>query len=99
MEVLALFNKTENGMIVGGRMTEGSAVKSAKVRIARGGELVGDGTVAGLRVGKEAVPDLRQGDEAGVQYVGKTKVEVGDTLEFYREDHQERALVVEGANA
>ncbi len=99
MEVLAVFNKTENGMIVGGRMTEGSAVKSAKVRIARGGELVGDGTVAGLRVGKEAVPDLRKGDEAGVQYVGKTKVEVGDTLEFYREDHQERALVVEGANA
>ena len=99
MEVLAVFNKTDNGMIVGGRMTVGSAEKESKLRVFRNNELIGDGTVAALRIGKEVVSDLRKGDEGGVQYVGKTKIEIGDTLEFYREDAHERKLVVEGANA
>ena len=34
------------------------------------------------------------GQECGVGFVGKTKVEVGDTIEVYQEELQARTLVV-----
>lgn len=99
MSVLAVFTKTQNGWIVGGRMDSGEAERDTKVRVYREGELIGDGVVNELRVGKEVVRQLVEGNEGGVSYVGKTDIIVGDTLEFYKEDYQDRILIVEGANA
>ncbi len=99
MEVLAVFSKTEKGMIVGGKMTEGEVKTNGKVRVWREEQLIGEGDITEIRVGKEVVPDLLKGTEGGIQYVGKTKIEVGDILEFYVEERKTRKLVIEGANA
>lgn len=69
------------------------------MRIWRDEELIGDGEIKEVRIGKEVVADAVKNQEAGIQYVGKTKVEVGDILEIYRELHKGRKLIVEGANA
>ena len=99
LEVLAVFKKTEKGMVVGGKITNGKAMPDMKVRIWREEELIGDGDVTEIRSGKEILTEMVKGQEAGLSYVGKTKIEVGDILEFYALEHKGRKLVVEGANA
>jgi translation initiation factor IF-2 len=94
-EVLALFKKLENGQVVGARVVEGKMESPAKVRIWRGEELIGEGTVKEIRSGKEVVREVRKGEEAGVSYTGKTKIEVGDSLEFFKEEVRQETLVVE----
>jgi len=99
MEVLAVFNKIEKGWIVGGKVTEGVVETGCKVRVWREEQLIGEGGIKEIRVGKSVVKDLRKGSEGGVQYVGKTKIEEGDILEFYKEESKARKLIVDGANS
>lgn len=99
MEVLAVFMKTDKGLVVGGKMTDGEVKTGGKIRVYRDDQLIGEGEATELRVGKEVVPDLRKGTEAGVLYAGKTKIEEGDVLEFYIEERTAKKLIVEGANA
>ena len=99
MDVLAVFSKIEKGLIVGGKVAKGSVEKGNKVRVVRDGELIGEGLIDEVRIGKEVVADIRKGDEAGLKYIGKTAIEVGDVLEVYKEESKARKLVVEGANA
>jgi len=99
LEVLAVFSKLDDGWVVGGKVTKGIVANDSKVRIWRGGELIGEGDIADLRFGKESVKDIEKGSECGLQYVGKTEIEVGDELEFYAEEMVAKKLVVEGANA
>ncbi len=98
-EVLAFFKELDNGSIVGGKVKSGMIAPQSNVRIWREEELIGDGKIDEVRVGKEVVVDVMKGHEAGIQYKGKTKIEVGDVLEFYREVRKGRKLIVEGANA
>ncbi len=98
MEILAVFSKLENGLIVGGKVTEGRIERDAKVRVWRDGELIGEGDIPEVRVGKESVKDVEKGTEAGLQYIGKTEVEVGDILEAYVEERVAKKLVVEGVD-
>lgn len=99
MEVLAFFKKLPDGFIAGGRVTKGKVSAGTSMRIWRQEELIGDGGIKEVRIGKEVVTDAVKNQEAGLFYVGKTKVEVGDILEIYREIHKGRKLIVEGANA
>ncbi len=98
MEILAVFSKLDNGLIVGGKVTEGRIERDAKVRVWRDGELIGEGDIPEVRVGKESVKDVEKGTEAGLQYIGKTEVEVGDILEAYVEERVAKKLVVEGVD-
>ncbi len=99
LEVLAVFKKSDTGMVVGGKIVDGKAMPDMKVRIWREEELIGDGDVKEIRSGKEVLTEMVKGQEAGISYVGKTKIEVGDILEFYVLEHKGRKLVVEGANS
>ncbi|MBT6253811.1 translation initiation factor IF-2 [Candidatus Uhrbacteria bacterium] len=99
LEVLAIFSKLDNGMVVGGKVTEGRIEVNSKLRVWRAEELIGEGDLADLRVGKESIKDVEKGTECGIQYVGKTKIEEGDILEAYVEEKVAKKLVIEGANA
>ena len=99
MEVLAFFKKLPDGFIAGGRIAKGKVTAGTSMRIWRHDELIGDGDIKEVRIGKEVVTDAVKNQEAGIQYTGKTKVEVGDILEIYRELHKGRKLIVEGANS
>jgi translation initiation factor IF-2 len=99
MEILAVFSKLDNGLIVGGKVTEGRFERESKVRVWRDGELIGEGDIPEVRVGKESVKDIEAGTEGGLQYIGKTQIEVGDILEAYVEERIAKKLIVEGANS
>lgn len=95
-EVLALFKKTEKGQIVGCKVRKGKLLPGATVRILRDGQVVGEGRLEALQSGKTSVSDVLAGQECGLSFTGKAKMEVGDTLEAYKEELQARTLAVEG---
>ncbi len=96
-EVFALFKKTDKGQIVGCKVRKGTLKPGATIRVLRGGQVIGEGRLEALQSGKSSVSDVLAGQECGLSFLGKTKMEVGDTLEVYKEELQARTLAVEGA--
>ena len=96
LEVLATFKKLANGFIVGGKVVEGKVVPGVNMRIFRAQSIIGEGEVLGVKIGVEEVREARKGAECGVSYKGKVKAEVGDRIEFYREEFKGRKLQIEG---
>ncbi len=96
-EVLAIFKKIEKGMIIGAKVKKGKFIPGATLRVLRGEQVVGEGKIEALQSGKTSIKDVLAGQDCGLSFQGKTKIEVGDTLEAYHEELQARTLVVEGA--
>jgi translation initiation factor IF-2 len=94
LKVLAIFRTGKNMMIVGGRVESGKLVKDAKVRVKRGKEIIGLGKIGALQSGKQSMNELPEGNEGGVQYDGKVKIEEGDVLQAYKEEKKEKKLVL-----
>ncbi|MDP2631513.1 MAG: translation initiation factor IF-2 [Candidatus Uhrbacteria bacterium] len=86
LKVLAIFQKTANGLIVGGQVTKGRIEKSSTARVMRDGQIIAEGTIDSLQCGKTDVRLAEQGEECGINFICKIKVEVGDVLEVYREE-------------
>lgn len=95
LRVAAIFRTAKGSMIVGGRVESGKLKKDARVRVKRGGEMIGQGKIAQLQSGKQTVNELPEGNEGGMQFDGKIKLEVGDVLEAYKEEEKEKKLVLE----
>lgn len=98
MEILANFRKAEGGWIVGGKVLDGKFVPKAKLRVSRGGEYIGEGEIVVLQSGRSETKEVRAGQECGLQYKGKTKLEIGDMIEAYTEERVVRDLVIEGVS-
>lgn len=98
VEVLAIFKKTDNGWIIGGKVIEGKAVKDAKLRIMRGEEVIGEADMLKLQANKQDVADVLKGQQCGIQYKGRTKVDIEDVLEVYTEEQKKRKLEIEGVS-
>jgi translation initiation factor IF-2 len=81
-------------MIVGGRVEGGKLFKDAKARIKRDGQIIGLGKISALQSGKQSVNELPEGNEGGVQYDGKVKIEEGDIIQAYKEEKKEKKLVL-----
>ena len=94
--VMANFRKTENGWIVGGRVKTGIIMTGANMRVLRKDELIGEGRIEKLQVGKTEVKEVSAGQECGMRYKGRIKVEEGDILEIYKEEDKGQKLEIEG---
>jgi len=86
LEVLKIFRKEGNNMIVGGRVVDGFIAPSEIVIIVRAGEALASGKVNRIEAGKQLADKVIAGKECGLNYQGKTAIEEGDTLEFYKEE-------------
>ncbi|MBI5729146.1 MAG: translation initiation factor IF-2 [Candidatus Magasanikbacteria bacterium] len=93
-KVVALFRTEKKVMIVGGRVEQGKLLKDARLRVKRGGEIVGIGKIAQLQSGKASVNEVPEGNECGLQFEGKVKLEEGDVLEAFKEESKEKKLVL-----
>lgn len=98
LEILANFRKSDKGWIVGGRVLDGKLVSGLKLRVKRGEEYIGEGVIGELQLGRQVVKDAKAGQECGLQYQGKTKLEVGDILEAYSQEKKTRKLVIKGVS-
>lgn len=88
MQVLAVFKTTKNGMIVGGKVTEGKITAKAKIKILKNGEVESLAQLVSLQSAKQAMTEVVAGNEAGIEYQGDPIVAVGDTLEFFEEIYE-----------
>lgn len=93
LEVLAIFRTESGATVAGGRVLDGKLLPNAKLRIARGGEYVGEGAVTEIQSGKQTAKEARSGQECGIRVQSKTKLEVGDKLEAYLEETRIRSII------
>ncbi len=92
-KILAIFRTDKGAMTTGGRIEEGKVVKDARARVKRAGEVLGEGKIVSCYTGKQEVKEVPSGTECGLRFEGKTKIEVGDILEFYTVTSKARKIV------
>jgi translation initiation factor IF-2 len=91
-EVLAIFRKMPNQMIIGAKVLEGEIIKGTKIRVWRQNQLMGEGNLAQLQINKQDVDKARAGNECGIRFEGRVVLEVGDILEVYQEEKIEKKI-------
>jgi translation initiation factor IF-2 len=82
-QVLAVFSASKFGKVAGCRVTDGELRRNAKVRLFRGTDLVYEGDMGSLRIGKEDVREVKQGYECGVGFKSFNDIQVGDQIVCY----------------
>lgn len=91
--VLAIFKQEPKHQIVGVKITGGMVQTGMKAHILRKKESLGETMVETVRSGKETIREAVEGTECGLGLAGEVLVEVGDTIEFYREEEQRRSVI------
>lgn len=92
LKVLAIFKNGKTDMIVGGRVIEGEAINKSLVEIKRDKEIIGKGEISNLQQNKKPAKKVKSGNECGITFEGKTKIEEGDILIFYKEEEKRKKL-------
>lgn len=82
-EVRDTFRITKVGVIAGSYVTEGKVVRGSKVRVFRGDEMLGEGTISSLKRFERDASEVSAGLECGVNIEGFNKVEKGDIIHSY----------------
>jgi translation initiation factor IF-2 len=91
-QVRQIFVISKLGPICGSYVQEGKIVRNAKVRVRRGDEIVGQGTVGSLKRFKDDVREVLAGLECGIGVDGVNGVQPGDLLEVYTSEEVARTL-------
>jgi translation initiation factor IF-2 len=91
-KVLAIFRQEPKSQIIGARITEGLVREKIRAALIRGTEVIAEGNIDGLRVGKETVKESAGGSECGLMVSGFPPLEVGDQLEFFEAKTKARIL-------
>ena len=86
IKILKVFRKENGKQVVGGRVTEGKAVKGARFNLIRIREQAGSGTIAGLQRERTPVEEVVQGFECGIMTEGRGQIEDGDELLMWQEE-------------
>ena len=90
-QVRQIFNISKLGPVCGSYVEEGRVVRAAKVRVRRGAEIAGEGTVTSLKRFKDEVREVATGQECGIG-VSVGGVLAGDVLEFFTTEEVARTL-------
>jgi translation initiation factor IF-2 len=85
-EVRAVFRIPRKGAVAGVQVTDGKALRNAKVRVVRGSEVLHDGKVSSLKRFTEDVQEVNTGFECGIGVDGFNDFVEGDVLEMYRRE-------------
>jgi len=88
LKVLAIFKTKKDGMVIGGKVIEGKAVKESKIKVWHNDEIEAIGEIENLQAAKENVSEVVEGNEAGIEFKGDPLIQEGDILEFFEESHE-----------
>lgn len=94
-ETVAIFRTEHGRMVVGGKALDGKLVAGENARVWRGEMPLGDGIIETVQSGKQTTKEVHGGQECGLAFKGKVKIQVGDRLEVYHEEVKERKVVVQ----
>ncbi|MBI5077403.1 translation initiation factor IF-2 [Candidatus Falkowbacteria bacterium] len=92
LKVLAVFKKTGDSEVVGGKITDGRIEANALAAVLRNDEFVTSGKISELQINKIKVKDAVKGSECGIKFNGQPLIEVGDIVDVYRENEIYRGL-------
>jgi len=98
-EAVAIFRTEPGRMVVGGKVKDGKLLSGEKARVWRKDaagqeEPIGLGTIDSLQAGKSSVKDVHAGQECGISFKGKVKIQPGDRIEVFHEEVKERKIVI-----
>ena len=85
-EVRAVFTAGKTEKVAGSYITEGKVTRNSSVRVMRGKLKVFQGTISSLRRFKDDVREVTTGFECGIGVDGFNEFQVGDILEFFRNE-------------
>jgi len=85
-EVIAIFESAKKVKIAGVMVREGKVRRDSMVRVIRQGEVIRESRVHSLRRFKEDVKEVATGMECGVKIEHFSDFQVGDILQFYRQE-------------
>ncbi len=97
LKILALFGIQGKSQIVGGKITQGKAVRGAMVEVTRNSNIVSSGKLVQLQQKKADVAEVAEGLECGLRYDGPIDIPMalireGDVLEIYSEEKIKRSI-------
>ena len=91
-QVRQIFVISKLGPIAGSYVSEGKIVRAAKVRVRRGDEVIGQGTVTSLKRFKDDVREVLNGQECGIGVEAVPGIQAGDVLEVFSTEEVARTL-------
>ena len=91
-QVRQIFVISKLGPICGSYVSEGKIVRAARVRVRRGEEVFGQGTVGSLKRFKDEVREVLAGLECGIGVDSVNGIQPGDILEVYTSEEVARTL-------
>lgn len=93
LEILGVFKTTKSFVVCGGEVKEGKIEPKQLLRVIRGGETVGEGTLNSVQKGPNEVKEAVQGEQCGLNVaIQGAKIEIGDTIEFFTREERARTL-------
>jgi translation initiation factor IF-2 len=91
--VQQIFWTKKKEMIIGCKVINGKITKDSLVKIHRGEEILAEEQkLVSLQRGENSVNEVKEGEECGIKYDGKVKLEEGDIFEAYRRVEKHRKL-------
>lgn len=94
LKVLGVFKTTKTAVICGGEVIEGKLINNLELRIVRGKEVIGKGTITNLQKDKQEAKEVVVGEQCGMSVATTTPIEVDDVLEFYTSEERARTFEV-----
>jgi translation initiation factor IF-2 len=91
-EIKGVFKITKTNVVTGGTVTMGRIEPKMKLRIKRGSEVVGEGTLTSLQKDKQDAKEAFEGETCGLNVATNMAIELGDELEFYTVETKARSL-------
>jgi len=84
LKVLAVFSKTKERSVIGGRVTEGELLKGSRVKIMRRDNEIGEGKVINLERGKSKADKVEIDEECGLLVESRMEIATGDVLNAFK---------------
>jgi translation initiation factor IF-2 len=91
-KVLQVFFTGKAEMVVGCKITDGKAQSDTVARVKREGEIIGEGKIVGLKLVNEDVKEIEKGNDCGIRFKGKMKLQEDDILEIYKKELRHKTL-------
>ncbi len=94
LKVQGVFKSTRNSLICGGQLTSGKLTLPAQAKITRDGTEITVAKITSLKKGESEASEIVKGELCGIGLATKAKInlQVGDAIEFYRQESKPRKL-------
>ncbi|QFU10231.1 Translation initiation factor IF-2 [Rhodobacteraceae bacterium THAF1] len=91
-EIKEVFKVSKVGNVAGCLITEGTAKRSAGVRLLRENVVIHEGTLKTLKRFKDEVASVPSGQECGMAFENYEDIRAGDVIEIFEREEVERTL-------